>query len=1288
MGKRAQARIKVRRRLDLRCGIATGGAGRPLGSGSWANESRSSNSLPASFVTYFPVAQEAETTTSWADMLGGPKPTTIPRAWCRVPVAAGPATLRKGATIMKRVGRSADMRVVRQQQAMAAQVAAQAEVVPELDQTQPASRRRLNSFVPPAEDAVLELSGEPLSRAEMASTIMRAKVDVANCFLHEEYFDLSDQRSLSKKSTYSKKVVPLKRRFVDYSSINFEYASGGNGGTIYSELHPILSKAVQTGVKEIDVNMASITEAGVHLRSIRRRNPRVLLAASGIPELSDIADATESSILTLEPNESMSDAKSPTKRASTQSPSPTKSNKSFRKRLSDTIVRLLPGSSSRAEPSPSPIKPASSPPPSKDGSPRQRTPSITIPKSPSARRSSSPVSANSTPGIIRWTTRSPKESPFSRWRPKRKSEPTPALAPLSSPSREEPDPSFSDISMVDSSIMAGSPVLYSRPRAPTPSKWSGLRPSTPGRASSPAAFTTPLDERASLDLVRSLPEWMQHSQSSSTVRPYDPAHIDFQPASPSFSGSVPWVNNPADAPESERTSIVRRRKSEPLFRNMLKSQNARRISFSPQKSFGAQESSGILPTIEEPASPSRDIRSQSPEHSQASVYFSASSAQTNPLHNAASERTDPEQAEDMDLSDLSRQYTRRMQETCTRLAAPQGEDNVFVEDMHRPESIFGAPAIVTPAGAIKQLSSLAQNACHGNAGVKVVESDGRLWVRFKLPPSYAQLFPKNQLDESSPSEMAPSAPDATVYRFVKKYPHDEGPDVQANDETLVVSDFSVSSAQPASSPPVPDNDENVDPRAPANDETLIVSDFDASSIKPPSSSPSREDSSARANDETLIVSDFDTSSARPAESSPSKNEEGSPAPPGYTEASPAKPSQSGHGWDSSSSLSELERTPDLDKAAESRIAESRIAGMVAAVHCTAAPTLSSSFTPVNQTSAHTSSSGSANRDTESEANVRNHDSPERDYLRDFIRRSRPRSRRPSSTESGSPVAQAQRLPLGARSPNMEPQQKEKRKLDSSEGDENEFQSSAEPPTKRVRTAPRSSPRKSTVPANSQSDDEGPLAKDQAAAQAKTVENVDALANAVEPQEAPAAAAAASRRSTRLRNRPSAIPKSSIPAPVKVGRGRPPTGATLGSVRTEQQDLVHQTRANTRRNKGNAEYPAQFLARLSEEDDGGDGELVAGQQDEAEASTARRGKSVVWKEPLADFQEEEKPKRGRGAAAAAKAQPASNRVSKPAPKPSAATQRQRSSRLAAGLGMVGNGTPAPKRATRASTRSQK
>lgn len=55
---------------------------------------------------------------------------------------------------------------------------APAEAEPEaesLEETQPASRRRLDSFVPAARDAVLELAGEPLSTAEMASAIMRAK---------------------------------------------------------------------------------------------------------------------------------------------------------------------------------------------------------------------------------------------------------------------------------------------------------------------------------------------------------------------------------------------------------------------------------------------------------------------------------------------------------------------------------------------------------------------------------------------------------------------------------------------------------------------------------------------------------------------------------------------------------------------------------------------------------------------------------------------------------------------------------------------------------------------------------------------------------------------------------------------------------------------------------------------------------------------------------------------------------------------------------------------------------
>lgn len=150
------------------------------------------------------------------------------------------------------------------------------------------------------------------------------------------------------------------------------------------------------------------------------------------------------------------------------------------------------------------------------------------------------------------------------------------------------------------------------------------------------------------------------------------------------------------------------------------------------------------------------------------------------------------------------------------------------------------------------------------------------------------------------------------------------------------------------------------------------------------------------------------------------------------------------------------------------------------------------------------------------------------------------------------------------------------------------------------------------------------------------------------------------------------------------------------------DIVHQTRANTRRNKGKAEYPSQVLARQAEAAGEAEEEVGAQGSDQPAAAAVprtRRGKSVVWKEPLADFHEEEakpqaaKPKRGRPAGAAGSkttaARPSgANRVSKPAPKVSAAAARQRTSRIAAGLGMAGNGTPAPKRATRASTRSRK
>ncbi|EHK18548.1 uncharacterized protein TRIVIDRAFT_50971 [Trichoderma virens Gv29-8] len=1178
-------------------------------------------------------------TNSWADKLVAQRPATLLRAWCRIPVAAGPSTLRKGMTIMKRVGRSAKSRAVRPQTVAASQVAE------ETEETQQASRRRLGSFVPAAEDAVLELGGEPLSRAEIASAIMRAKVDVANCYLHEEYTDVSDQRKLAKQSQYTKKTVPMKRRFNDHSSIDFEYASGGNGAAIYRELDPIISRAMQAGVTEIDVNMASITEAGAHLRSTRR-NPRVSLAASGMPELSDIADDSEpSSVLTLEPNESMSDAKSPTKRDSTQSPSPTKSNKSFRKRLSDTIVRLLPGSSPRAEPSPT--KPSSPPTPSKEFvSPSKRTPSISMPKSPSA--SKSPLlSANSTPGLIRWSNKSSTESPFARWRPKRKSEPA-RLSTTPSPPRN--DSSTLDFTMDQSFIVPESPVYHSRPKAPTPSKWSGLLPSTPSQKPSPTA-ATPVNDGASLDLVKSLPEWMQHNLSPTTLEKCDPSKIHFRPASPSFTNSVSWVNSPTDVIENERTKIVRRRKSEPLSRNMLKSQTLRRISLSPHKLIRSGDMSGAMPTIDEPAPNHEDAISQLPQHTQASELFNSSATQPNTPNNAVTEQT---AGMETDFSQLSWNYKADIEDILRqkRNAPPpvRHPDDVFDD----PDDRYRLPS-PPPHNPVKRLARMAETGCFDKASVMVGRKEGRLLVQFKLPIKYKHLFPKNQeIEEPSQSTASPSEPQSPILQFFREFPEDtpEPPKYQPADKTLVVSDFGGSPAKQSSLPA-------------ENEASHLV-------------------------DETLVVSDFGS----PAKHSLSAGHEEAYNTP-YVSPEPLVNVEPPMNSDSSSPLSDLENTPPLNPSSELSIAimaTQNQAEQSTSTHGEPSPADSTtdiapastspiSFTPVNQASAQKKSAPNSTRSPElgKQYPISHDDTPERDFLRDFIRRSKPR--RHSTTETGSPIAPPPRQPLGARSPNMETQPKEKRKFESSEGEENENENEnetkPEPAAKRVRRMPRATPSKSKPVATNYHSDEEPLANDATATSAKSSDGADELANTKEQKEA--SVAAVSRRSSRLKAKPSAIPKPSIPAPTKIGRGRPPTNSTLGSVRNEQQDLVHQTRANTRRNKGNAEYPAQVLARQSSDEEG-DGS----QQDEAEAK-ARRGKSVVWKEPLASYQEEEKPKRGRPAA---KAKPVGNRVSKPAAKPSAAAQKQRSTRIAAGLGMVENGTPAPKRATRASTRTRK
>lgn len=1082
-------------------------------------------------------------------------------------------------------------------------------------------------------------------------------VNVANCFLHVEHTDLSEQKLLAKQSTFSKFTVPLKRRFRDYSSIDFDYASGGNRIAVFSELDPIISKALQTGVTEIDVSMASITEAAASLQSTLR-SPRTSLAASGTPALPDIADIAEpSSPLALEPNESRSDAKSPTKR-STQSPSPTKSSKSFRKRLSDTIVKLLPASSPRAEPSP--IKPASPPTSKRDD--RARRGSIII-RSPSATRL--PLSSNSTPGLVQWSGRISKDSPFARWRPKRKSEPVTRLLP------EFPSPSRNEFSPV-SSIAPESPTHHLRPREPTPSKWHSFQPSTPSRKPSSTVATHKPDDE--LELVKSLPAWMQHTESPSAFEDCNLSNIDFGPASPSFTSSVSWMNSPESATESERTRIIRRRKSEPLFRKLLRAQTSRRISLSPQKTESA---SGVMPTFQRFSHPeeiprtsdlvivSADINSPASSSANVPEFSNLPTALANAL-DVPTKNTSEQANENMDI--LTAQYKERMKAIMRATGSTLDPDDVFKPDNEQT--------------AVERLAKMAETQCNGHAKVVVAKENGRLFVRFKLPFEYSHLFPESQgADEthfsSAPSTLKSPQAQAPLSSARPRLTEDEMWELEEElyvadrveqDKTLVVSDFGSSPIKKEST------------TSPAYDRLPTSSPVQQSNTSPaydrlPTSSPSLPPQDL--NDVSITFPDV------------SYELEGNTTIPGLANPSPAKtpktPMQSMSMINSDcSSLSHLGNTPTMNGSAELSMAKMAAATTTTDDKEQEEAALNVSFTPVNSQPAPTASAekeAEKSQPAPSSATTRA-DSPERDYMRDFIRRSK--HRRPSTTALGSPIAQIQRQPLGARSPNMETQQPEKRKFESSKGEGDENEAAAEPVAKKIRRSRATPPRPAAAAAHADSGDEDPLSA--------------AAAPPAAPAPAPPASDSSSRRSTRLRTR-SAIPKPSGPAPVRVGRpvGRPR--------RTEQGtvDIVHQTRANTRRNKGKAEYPAQVLARQAEVAGEAEEEVGAQGSDQPAGAAAvprtRRGKGVVWKEPLADFHEEEakpqaaKPKRGRPAGAAGSkttaARPSgANRVSKPAPKVSAAVARQRTSRIAAGLGMAGNGTPAPKRATRASTRSRK
>lgn len=348
------------------------------------------------------------------------------------------------------------------------------------------------------------------------------------------------------------------------------------------------------------------------------------------------------------------------------------------------------------------------------------------------------------------------------------------------------------------------------------------------------------------------------------------------------------------------------------------------------------------------------------------------------------------------------------------------------------------------------------------------------------------------------------------------------------------------------------------------------------------------------------------------------------------------------------------------------------------------PTLNLSFTPVNARSPTTAEVTALVDELIPEsppvattkvietvsAQSHDYDSPGRDYMREFIRRSRPK--RPSTTESGSPVGPTvKRQPLGPKSPNTSPS-KSKRKA------EKEHDGS---PPKKLSISPKKMNQHGKSAAKRAATNENEET------QTLDIKTASESAIAADDEEDDAEMDGAnSRRSSRLRGQ-TRVPsvKSAIPTPIKIGRNSGP--ALNSAVRSEQQDLTNQTRMNTRKNKGNAEYPAQFLARQSEE------AQTETEPEQREPSSEKEGRKCVnWSNPLAMYQEDnshenekDKPKKPKPTTTKPKSVQMSG-IAKPVTRAKTTADKERTARLAEHFGMVSNGTPAkPQRSMRSRMR---
>ncbi|KAH7148303.1 hypothetical protein EDB81DRAFT_459374 [Dactylonectria macrodidyma] len=1303
------------------------------------------NPVDSSFTKFFPTCDSTEkpisngayADMSWNATLAVPVSYTRPPAWTRVAIQPQASTTLTR-PIMKRVGLCARRSAVNTPITTFVRPSA-APVVREVESR--CIRRRLANYEPTQEEA--KFAGRPSSQAEVAAQIMQAKVVATNNFIASFFAKPLDDKKQSRKGTYVR-FTPVKR--YAGSDVAKTDAVGGNTISVYRELGPIIDRAITKGMSRVDYTTASIAETSSIMNDIRR-NPRRFVAAHGVPDLSDIADATEpESPHMIRPPTLKAESRSPRKRIARLT-SPIKNG--FQ-RITSSIVKLVPGSSPKAEPSPS-----------KSDS----TPSTPLKLSPTPTKLAITPAGNSSPlsRSAYVATENVEYSPPRVFRVPSCTDSSSLAQNLSHSS----SPSHQDIS----------PAKFSRPVAPTPSRWNRPEPATPQGFTPMPTQWTPGQNDSPIKLSALIPPSTPQAPKC-TFNATTPTNAEFRFGEVSAFNSPSWMNSSIEASEPRRiqtTNVARRRQSEPLLRQHFKSQ-ARRRSSSPRKPVLQNDDMFSENTFSIPPLPS--ARLTAPQTDVPDIVTTVDEDVTMMTVEPTSLYTKP-QTEVQDEIENANTHTNLQTPTVAITPAqdtknallPTTEHGVLNIDTRLNPDIFGAQGSSSPPAPVQKLAQIADDGCAGHANVVVKHENGRLYVRFKLPLDYAYMFPDSQGFDESRFTTSPSAISSSprISFATRQSSLKSGPSLQ---DQSALSPFVPSQRSVQRLPSLLDKSA-LSPFAARQRSTLRRSSFKDQSIcspfKPspsiqnesawsPSSMPSPENQSVwspywgRAEntpggsadcDRTLVV-DWPLDGEASTQKTPSKRRasmmsalENTPSMMGQGLAEHATPSVQTPAFQtpelpastplfanltaSAKPTSPLEPTPTTERAratpSKSPVASTPTPAVAASVASitpipahdtmssgpqthgtpTVAPTPTNSFTPVNKTTPRVqvtapSVTTSVTPENTTPAKVTPvakspapppsarqetfDDSPGRDYMRDFIKR----SRQATTTETGSPIAPpAKRQPLVAKSPNSGSAQK-KRKLEKDDDNSSPLKQQEatekskepkEPVAKRARrtikstksTKQKASPTKEIV-------HDTPAVLETAAEQTEEANDQDELAH-----EGPA-----TRRSTRLQTVASLGPKSSIPTAIKLnhrsGAGR--GGAVLNStVRSEQQELTAQTRLNTKKNKGAAEYPAQVLARVAEAMQSEDSDNSS----DAPSNSSKGRKTVVWNEPLE--QVPEKPKKGRSAAKA-KATQGKTGIAKP----KTTAQTKRTTKLAENLGMVSNGTPArPTRMTRSRTRSQ-